>query len=238
MADQFTEIIARHPLIVTTLQSLIDRKIVCKMEIPRTPYSWVTLLLGLERMKSSIYLLIDRVTGFEEIQSRLAVDGISLEFRETGGVPCQFRTRVIACRPRDILAELPQEIYRIQRRKYFRMEAPLGSEITFRIGSPETEEKARVKDYSADGALFFIEKGQNLGTGDILKDIHLNIPQKTGWVRFRIPQAVVRRVEGHTSYGGRDLCAIEFLEVSNQTRNSISSFVFDQQRVTIQRVRR
>jgi len=58
------------------------------------------------------------------------------------------------------------------------------------------------------------------------------------WIDDRIPQAVVRRVEEHTSYGGRDLCAIEFMEVSNETRNSIISFIFDEQRVTIQRVRR
>jgi len=236
--QEYTEAIRGEKEILNTLQSLIDHQIVCTMEIPRTQHSWITMLLGIQHAGDSYYLLIDRVSGFENAQSHYADRGVSLEFREEGGVPCQFQTNIIACRPKDILSEIPKVIHRVQRRQYFRLEARLGTEITFRIGSSNPEEKAKVKDYSAGGVAFFIEKGQKLSVGDLLSDIHLNIPKKTGWIRFHIPQAVVRRMEEYTSYGGRDNCAIEFLEIPNETRNSIISVILNEQRVTIQRVRR
>ncbi len=162
---------------------------------------------------------------------------VSLEFMDKGGVPSQFETRVIACHPREISAELPRAIYRIQRRQYFRIDALLGTEITFLTGSSTERKKARVKNCSAGGVAFFMEKEFRFGLGDTLTNIDLNIPEGEGVTSFRIPKAVVRRVTSNSPYGGKAICAIEFIDISSQTRNSIVSHIFRQQRVVIQRIR-
>ena len=239
MAEQYTEIISGEGSVITALQSLIDGRVVCTMEIPRTKHSWITLLLEITRIHESPYLLIDRVAGFESIFSHSPETEVSLEYMDSGGVPCRFNCKVIACRPGDILSELPQAIYRSQKRQYFRIEALLGAEIAFRKAPSEKVEKTRVKDYSAGGVAFIMEGNLDFGIGDPLYDIRLNIPEGTEWFNFHVPQAVVRRIELHSYYaGGKTLCAIEFMEISNETRRCIISHILRQQRILIKRIRR
>jgi hypothetical protein len=241
MADQFTEIITEEKAIINTLRPLIDARIVFKMDIPRTKHSWITVLLGIEEMGGSRYLLIDKTAGFESTISHYPDGRVSLEFKEKGGVPCLFYTRIITCRPGDILAEIPEEITRVQRRQYFRLEAYLGTEITFRIGSSEEKERAKVKDFSAGGIAFFTEKGSKFNAGDLLNDIYLNVPEGDGFIHFHIPQAVVRRVEQGFFYGiqsQKPFCAIEFTEISVGTRDQLIAHISKQQRIVIRRVGR
>jgi c-di-GMP-binding flagellar brake protein YcgR len=238
MEEQYTEIIAGDKVVMDTLRTLIDSRTICKMEFPRTKYSWITMLLDIRSANHSYYLLIDRVAGFETALSNNPNREVSLEFMDKGEVPCRFNIRVIASHQQAIWSELPKVIYRIQRRQYFRIEALLGTEITFRVGSSEEKERAKVKNYSAGGVAFFIEKDLRLGVGDLLNDIHLTVPEGVEWIVFDIPQATVRRVEPRSLHGGKTLCAIEFMEISKDTRDHLTSHIFKQERVVIQRLRR
>ncbi len=126
MAEQFSEIITGEKAVIDTLRQVIDSRIVCKMEIPRAKQSWITLLLEIRSIGNDYHLLIDRVAGFEAALSKSPDREVSLEFMDKGRVPSRFNTRVIASHSKEILSELPKVIYRIQRRQYFRIEAPLG----------------------------------------------------------------------------------------------------------------
>jgi c-di-GMP-binding flagellar brake protein YcgR len=107
------------------------------------------------------------------------------------------------------LSDLPKEIHRIQRRKHFRVEALLGTGISFLDGFSTERKKAEVKNYSAGAAAFFLENDLKFNVGDSLTDIHLNVPEGEKRVRFCIPRAAVRRVESEFSPSGKDLCATE-----------------------------
>jgi c-di-GMP-binding flagellar brake protein YcgR len=238
MVDQYTEIITGDKTIIGTLRSLIDSHVVCKMEIPRTKHNWITVLLDIEEGDRSSYLLIDRVAGFENTLSRYPDREISLEFRDKGSVPCLFNTKVLASRPTDILSEIPKVIYRIQRRQYFRIEAHLGTEITFLVEASEDQRKATVRNFSAGGAAFYTERALNLNVGDQLKNVYLNIPEGSGWTYFHIPVASVRRIEQETSYSVKVLCAVEFTDVAKETRDRLTSHIFKEQRVVIQKLRK
>jgi c-di-GMP-binding flagellar brake protein YcgR len=238
MEYQFTEIITDNRTIIHSLRSLIDSRTVCKMEIPRTQYSWITLLLDVRKVEGAVCLLIDKVPGFDAILSRFPNREVQLEFKEKGGVPCRFSANIIAFHARDIVCELPRAIYRIQRRKYFRIQGSLGTEMTFRIGPSEEKEKAGVKDFSAGGIAFLTEKDLNFSVGDSLNDVTLNLPEETGQVVFRIPQAAVRRIEPPSLHDGKFLCAAEFIEISKETRDNLIAHIFKNERVEIQRIRR
>jgi len=237
MAEQYSEIITGDKPIIDTLRPLIASRVMCKMEIPRTDESWITLLLEIRNIGNTYHLLLDTSAGFEAALSMFSDREVSLEFKEKGGVPCRFKTRIVACNPRGILAELPKVIYRIQRRRYFRVEGPSGMEITF-LAEPSTERKmAKVKDYSAGGVAFFMETEWKLNVGDCLGDVHLNIPEGEGVISFQISQAAIRRTEPESSYSGKGLCAIEFIEISAQTRDKIFSHISSKHRVGIQRTK-
>ena len=180
-------------------------------------------------------LLLDTPPGLEAALSKLSDKEVSLEFKEKGGVPCQFKTRIIACNPGEILSELPNVIYRTQRGRYFRIEGPRGMEIAFLTESSPEGKQARIKDYSVGGVSFFMETEWKLKVGDCGTDVHLNIPEDKGVIHFQVPKAAIRRIESVSSHSGKTLCMIEFTEISVQTRDKIFSHISKKQRVGIQR---
>jgi c-di-GMP-binding flagellar brake protein YcgR len=234
MAEQFIETISGDKSILTTIKYLIDARVLGKIEIPDTEHRWITMILEIKKMKGSSFLSIDKIEGFESILAKYPNREVSLEFMDKGGVPCRFRTKIIECRPKDILSELPREIYRIQKRQYFRINALPGTEITFRIGSSE-QEKGEVKDLSERGAAFFIEKDLKSSISNLLIDISLKIPEGNGRRSFHIPQAVVRRMVNPSFPDRRTFCAIEFLEMSKEIRDNLMAYISEQQRVVIQK---
>jgi len=138
------------------LRGLTDSRKMCRMEIPHTGYSWITLLLDLQQGSGSGYLLIDGIVEFEKIFSHYAKREISLEFPESDGVPCRFSTRVIECNRKTIRVEFSKSVFRMQKRRSFRIRARSGAEILFQRKG-RTKEKARVYDYSLGGTSFLAE---------------------------------------------------------------------------------
>ena len=168
---------------------------------------------------------------FESILSRFPSQEVSFEFLERG-VLCKFSSRVIRCHRRAIWLEFPKSIQRIQRRAYFRIEASTGAEIIFQFGGKE--EKARVNDYSLGGVSFFMESHLDLKKDDELTDLILMLPQGKAMASYRIPLAVVRRVDERLEGGGK-LCSLEFLKLGEMTRKELSSHIFKEERILIQR---
>ena len=236
VAEQYSEVITGTQVIIGALRRLIDARIVCKMGIPRAKQSWITLLLEIRSAGNGYTLLIDRVAGFEDVFSKFPEEKVSLEFMDKAGVPCWFYTKVIACH-QEILLELPEVIYRTQRRQYFRIEALPGTEIAFLSGSSTERKKAPVKNYSAGGVAFFLEKDLELEVGNPLNDILVTIPEDGKLSRFHIPKAAIRRIEPGSRYGEKALCVIEFIEIQRETRNNMLSHVFRQQLAMRRRIR-
>lgn len=216
------------------LKVLSESRRFCKMEIPHTNYGWITLVLGLQPVGRLNYLLIDKVAGFEQRLSRSLNQEISVEFLETDGVPCQFRARVFECRPEAIWVELPTSLYRIQKRRFFRVKARLGTAIVFHLDQA-IEEKASVKDYSLGGVAFFMDRHLKLAVGDQPKEMELRIPQRNGSVSFHIPLATVIRIE--PQIGGKDICALEFSEIPEATREQLWRHIFKEQRLFLRKTK-
>ncbi len=235
MPEQYIEMISGDKSILTTIKYLIDARVLGKIEIPETDHHWTTMVLEIKKMKGSSFLSIDKIEGFESFLADHLNREVSLEFMDKGGVPCRFRTKIVECRPKDILSEMPGEIYRIQKRQYPRINTFPGTEITFRIGS-SAQEKGEVKDLSRRGAAFFVEKDLKSGIGNLLIDISLKIPEGNDWHRFHILQAVVRRMDYSSFPDKRTLLGIEFLEMSNEIRDKLIAFISQQQSVVTQKL--
>jgi c-di-GMP-binding flagellar brake protein YcgR len=236
MIDQYIEIMSSEKSIFHTIQSLIDNRVLGKMEIPDTRHRWVTTVLKKRKIKPSSFIILENIEGFESILSSYPNQEVSLEFMTKGGVPCRFRTKIVEFYPKEILAELPSEVYRIQKRRYLRTEAPPGTEITFHR-KPSGEEKAKVVNFCEGGAAFFVKKDVTFDVGDVLVDVYLNVPKRPERLSFHIPRAVVRRIKPPSLPLRRTLCAIEFLKMTKETRNKLMAYISKQHMVSIQKLK-
>ncbi len=236
MLEQYVETMSGDKSILTTIKYLIDARVLGKIEIPETEHHWTTMVLEIKKIKGSSFLSIDKIEGFESILTKYPNQEVSLEFMDKGGVPCRFRTKVVECRPKDILSELPKEIYRIQKRQYLRINALPGTEITFRIYSSD-QEKGEVKDLCGGGVAFFLVKDLKFEIGNLLNDISLKIPEGNGRLSFQIPRAVIRRIVHPSFSEKRTLCATEFLEMSKETRDKLTAYISEQQAAVIQKLK-
>ncbi len=96
----------------------------------------------LKKMNTSNSLLIDGVPGFEEALSLSKDREVTLEYMDPGGILCYFDARVGKIFPKMIWVECPKVIYRIQRRRFYRLKAQGGTEIVFRV-APKKKREAR-----------------------------------------------------------------------------------------------
>ena len=217
------------------LSELIDSRKICRMEVPRTGYGWFILLLGILSEKGFDYLLIDRIGGFEKVLADSQDAEISIEFLEKSGAHCHFKTRTVKFHPDGILAELPDSISRLQKRAFFRMGALLGAEIAFRSHAGQ-EKKGPVRDYSLGGVSFRTKENLSFPVGYRLTDIRLILPQGQEWACFRIPRAIVRRVEQDPH--GESLYGLEFEEMDKQTKEQLWRHFFQEQRISLQKIKK
>jgi c-di-GMP-binding flagellar brake protein YcgR len=233
MANQPDDIIT-GPDLFDMLQAWIDSRRMGKMEILKTPLSWITILLGIEREGDAAYLLVDSVPDFESMLSRSPSREVVFEILENG-ILCKFRSRIIRYQNREIWLELPGSIQRFQRRAYFRVRATSRAEIIFMNAGKE--EKVQVRDYSLGGVSFLMGSNQHFKPGDEVTDLILTLPQGKAVVSYPIAQAVVRRIDEHFEDGGR-LCGLEFLKLEKKTQQRLAEQLFEEQRSLLRQGRK
>jgi len=225
--DSSVEII-RGPKVKETLQNLVLSGQMCKMEISRTPYSWLTSLSDIQEDGEGILLRVDRVWDFGEILTASQRQEVLVEYLENDEVPCSFLARVSQVTSRGIWVEIPEKIQREQKRKFFRLRAPVGAEIFF-PGSPGKEEKGTLKDYSLGGVAFLTSKEVSLKPGDQLKNLTLCIPEGSRVLKVSVPLTVVIRAKPDF-YQGQTFYALEFLEFPDANKKEFTRHIFDKQR--------
>ena len=217
---------------IELLQSWIDTRRLCKMTIPDTEYVWITMILNIETGKSPSGLLVDKVKGAEGVLSHYVKKGLRFEFLEKDGVLCWFQTRFVQSRPSAFLTQLPESIFRLQRRKFVRMNARSGTEIRFQR-SNGTMVIAKVKDYGLGGVSFFTPPLTVLTIDEWIGEVDLKIPHEDGWKHFHIPVSRVRRLE--KTEGGGGLCALEFIEIPEAEKEQMWHAIFQEQRLQLRK---
>ncbi len=229
--DQTPERIDSHQML-EMLKEWIHLRRLCKMSIPKTPYVWITMILGLEKGEVTPYLIIDRVKGEGKVIARYQSHGLRFEFLEKNGVLCWFETRAIQSRSSSILTELPEAIFRLQRRRYVRVSARSGTEIFFQRNNGSIV-NAKVKDYGLGGVSFFIPLLTHVNLGELVSEVQLKIPFENRWKQFRIPISKIIRLE--RMEGGGGVCVLEFLDIPEQEKEQMWQSIFQEQRYQLRK---
>jgi c-di-GMP-binding flagellar brake protein YcgR len=231
--DSSAEII-HGPKVKETLQNLILSGQRCKMEISRTPHCWLTLPSRMKEDEKGILLLVDRFPDFEEIFSASHGEEILIEYLENDEVPCRFLSRISKLDFRGVWVEIPEKIQRIQKRKFFRLRAPVATAL-FGRGHVVMVHNATVKDYSLGGVAFLTSKEANLEPGDRIENLRLCIPEGRGVLEVSIPLAAVIRAKPNFSQG-QTFYALEFLEFPEVYKKKFARHIFEKQRNLLRRV--
>jgi c-di-GMP-binding flagellar brake protein YcgR len=219
---------------IEMLQDWIKSRRLCKMTVPNTDSSWITVILGIETKGPSPYLTVDKVRGAEKIIARYEKNGLYFEFLEKDGVLCRFKTRFIQSRsrPETFQTELPEFISRIQRRRYVRISARSGTEVLFQRNNGRMV-SAMVRDYGLGGIAFITPPFFNLDIDELVSEIDLRLPQEGKWNHFHIPLARVKRLEKMASGGG--VCVLEFVEIPEAEKEQLWHTIFKEQRLQLRK---
>ena len=209
-----------------------------RMEIPDTPYCWITLLLALEEEQRNHHLVIDPVADFQRALQQSGASGIRLSFFDRESVPCAFPAQVLNVQPDAIWAEFPPVIFRLQRRAYYRVQAAAGMEIIFQ-DTEIPEIRAQIKDYGLGGVAFYKDRGagwfRQLVEEMELRGNRILIPTEGELLEIPISLAVVRRITAF--HPGTIRGALEFLQFPESSRIQLTRLVFEQQRKIIQQIK-
>ncbi len=231
--EQSTEIL-RGSKALEIIKFLAGSRRMCKIEIPDTDFCWLSVLLYLQKEDTETYLVFDGLNGFESILAGFPDREIRVEYLEIDGIPCYFHSRVTRSGSNGIWVSFPKEVYRIQRRIFYRLKALAGTEITFQMDS-ERQGKGIVRDYSLGGVAFVTDQPLELKKDDRVENLCLRVPSGRDWFIVHIASAVVRRVEKETQQGFH-LYALQFLDLADAMRNCLTRHIFEQQRSQLRKV--
>jgi c-di-GMP-binding flagellar brake protein YcgR len=232
MADQSYQDITDRKNILEIFQELVDSRTVLTMEFPGTQYNWITFILEIEGRDFSS-LLVDRVRGFRTALERNPQRELFFEFKDKNKVPFAFKTDVIELREQGILVQMPTLVQRNQRRKYFRVETPPGAEVWF-VDALGEEGAGVLINLGGGGAAFLLKKQPALSPGLLVGSPRLEIPKGKERFLFRIPEAMVKRVEKWDF--DKFLFALEFTKISEGIVKDVIAYVFERQRSIIRKI--
>ena len=216
-------------------ESLQKHKTLVRLRLPGTGYQHLTVVTGIRRKLNKLYFLLDYTEGFKEAVSGKETPLAEFEF--TGSEDKILRSFSVAgvSYYRDQLCfKFPKVIQRHQRRKYFRLEAPVGTTIEFKCEGRECSEK--VVDISLGGVLIALvsfgdtgRKGLPFDVGDELHDVTLCFPTDAGEERITVKRASVVRFDQGTPEADT-CCGLHFIEIETSEVKALTDFVYHYQR--------
>jgi c-di-GMP-binding flagellar brake protein YcgR len=215
-------------------ESLIKSKILIKLRLSDTDYEQLTVLTGFRRKLNRTFFLLGYPDGFKEAAGKKDTWEIDFEFTGTDRIPYSFSTTGGEIYQNQLCLPFPDLVYRNQRRKFFRLEAPEGTMVEFIYRQSECRE--HVVDISLGGALIAMvchvtgnRDDLPFQVGDVLEDVDLVFPSESGDTRVKIRKAIVVRFD-QRGPNTAACCGLEFIEIEQNQVNTLTEFIYKFQR--------
>lgn len=220
----------------TLFGRLKEERIPLQFTVFGRDYERLSLITGVKRGDNGSFVLIDSPSRLREDLPECEGLQVKVEFLDSDHIQYAFRSHITRVSEEDIWLVLPEFVERIQRRRYFRIAAPIGTKISFiRDGKPL---EASVVNLSEGGALLTFsrhsQEGPRLRAGEELHKLHLRCPEERVSTELRIGKAIVRRAEKnpltpHPTY------ACQFLDMDSREKHALEVFIFQCQRKMLQK---
>jgi hypothetical protein len=217
-------------------QDLKKNKTVIKINLLGHSYERLTMVVGVVSDGIPYHFQIDYPKGFEEAIRKTSSWKIRFEFKANDKLVYRFRTLGGYLSGRGVFIPFPPHIERVQRRRYFRVEAPLGTQM---IITQDTRNATFILlDISEGGAL--IRPGEEFSRrpvfqkGDFLRDILIRYDKDGEPSTIPLEKAMVQRLE-RDPLTHRYQYALRFLELDKNVRNNLRELIYFFQRDFLQK---
>ena len=143
-------------------------------------------------------------------------------YRDSEKIQHSFKVKILETDPEKkiVVTSYPQEYFRLERRRFYRVSVPEGSEAVFQYNGREI--RAEILNISACGMAILTPKKVSLSVGDILEDIELHLMlslRKAYDQKIKIDKArIVREMPRNQA---RKLYGIEFLFEKEKEREPL-----------------
>lgn len=210
-----------------------------KLHLPDRGYDHLTSVVDIRTQKQDCFFLIQYAQGLEDIILKTDRRSIDFEFTGKDNIKYVFRTRVTRIFNGKVWLKLPQVVTREQRRKQFRISAPTGSKLFFRLDTRRYE--LEVVDISVGGSLGILGgapdtaiQDRNLLQVKHLEDVELVFPPASENLRVIIHRCEVKRL-GRNPVTNQYEYGLEFQEIDQANTKKLNNLVYRFQREFLRR---
>jgi len=217
--------------LLSLFRELLENKTVLRVFLLGKDYERLTIVTDLEETDSGVYITVDYPAGFKRAIEGMTGWRLRFEFTGRDRLPYVFRTEGGQIAKDGIRLRLPDFIERRQRRRSFRLEAPLGTKLMFTKDFKKHE--ANVINISLGGAFISLEKGEQkkpvVEVDDYLKGLKITFPSKDEDLAVYVKEAMVKRIEKDI-YQGRFNYALQFTDVEKKDSDLLQKLIYRFQR--------
>lgn len=217
-------------------EQLRKDKTLIQMRLLGKNYQRLTAVTNIRARKNMLFFLIDYPEGFKEAVSDIEVWKMHFEFNGSDNAQYNFRTSSGEILDNEIWIRFPKFIEKIQRRKHFRIEVPLGTKLHFEKKSAMFE--MNVIDISLRGTIVTsIQKNAILKSGENLIDVQLVFPSEKKDLMVYIKKASVKRV-GKNAPMERYTYSLYFAIIEKNEETALTKIIYELQRKLLQKRQR
>jgi c-di-GMP-binding flagellar brake protein YcgR len=230
--------------VLDLIKKLADDDTPMKMRFINDEYERFVEIAQIRKRKKTYYFLVKDNDNFRVANDDLDDLRIRFEFADKDNINYAFETGSDQISRSKIWIKLPEIIYRYQRRKYFRLEAPHGTKLYFKIN--DTSFNLLVINVSLGGtlgAMVGLTKEMELAfqknSVNMLEFVELIFPSCDNDEDYRvnIKQCKIRRQLVNPKTRKLE-CAIEFEQIAEDQQKQLKAIFYQWQRDYLKRRKR
>lgn len=218
------------------LKQLVSDKTMVSLKLLGQKFERLTMFTGTKNIGGDPYVLVDCPNGFRDIFAKIDKARVHIEFKGKDKVPYTFRTSVGKIDGDDIWLDFPGSIERMQRRKHFRLKAPLGMKTTLFINMKQYW--SDVINISFGGILLSMENQRlnspQIQVGDPVRNINVMFRIGDKELPVNIKKSEIRRITKNPETK-KFQYALQFLDMLKEEENKLKDYIYQLQREILQK---
>lgn len=220
---------------------MIEKRVIVSMYMVGTDYERLTCITGIEQNAEGRRLCIDLPDGFRTAAQKAGEFTLRFNFNGPDKVEYLFTTKGGVLSGRDLIVPFPDCVERLQRRRNFRMETPIGTKLLIKMD--KTHAIISLINISLGGTYGVLIKhnikelqGSLLAENQVIHNMGILVPESEDRdeMVIIIKQAEVRRVE-HDRNKKLYKYAFEFIDIQPTEMQKLTRAIYDFQRQFLKR---
>jgi len=217
------------------MDQLMQEHTILKLHMPGIGNDWLSIVVGVEKDNGVPCFVIDSPSGAGFYLHGSKGQKIIIEFADRNHVHHRLRSVIERTVDRNVFVMMPEVIYRIQRRGFFRVPSPIDTKVS--ISDEDGRLDLEIINISEGGILAgnpnVSHKGARFFKGAV-KGLFITYKEDKDEQIIRIKKAEIRRVVKRPEAGGYEY-AFMFLDRGKDIEKAIRVLIYSCQRKILYR---